>query len=74
MLHAKELVPIIAFEKVNGVKGFPSRWKMIISRLEQIPSKLSDLSSAHVSQIKNTLLQGKIASYVKDNKRIKQLN
>lgn len=50
---AKDLVPV-ALEKAREVKEFPGRWKMIISRLEQIPSRLSDLSS-HPCFSKNTL-------------------
>ncbi|KAA8520576.1 hypothetical protein F0562_014832 [Nyssa sinensis] len=52
-LHAQELVPM-ALEKAREVKGFPGRWKMIISKLEQIPSRLSDLSS-HPCFSKNAL-------------------
>ncbi|KAJ7962307.1 U-box domain-containing protein [Quillaja saponaria] len=44
LLHARELVPA-ALDKAKEVKGFPGRWKMIIAKLEQIPSRLSDLSS-----------------------------
>ncbi|KAK9056209.1 hypothetical protein SSX86_027299 [Deinandra increscens subsp. villosa] len=51
--YAKDLVPV-ALEKAREVKEFPGRWKMIISRLEQIPSRLSDLSS-HPCFSKNTL-------------------
>nr|XP_043619372.1 protein CELLULOSE SYNTHASE INTERACTIVE 1-like [Erigeron canadensis]XP_043619373.1 protein CELLULOSE SYNTHASE INTERACTIVE 1-like [Erigeron canadensis] len=51
--YAKDLVPV-ALEKAHEVKEFPGRWKMIISRLEQIPSRLSDLSS-HPCFSKNTL-------------------
>ncbi|XP_022770342.1 protein CELLULOSE SYNTHASE INTERACTIVE 1-like [Durio zibethinus] len=51
--HAQELVPM-ALDKARGVKGFPGRWKMIISKLEQIPSRLSDLSS-HPFFSKNAL-------------------
>ncbi|KAL7592746.1 protein CELLULOSE SYNTHASE INTERACTIVE 1 [Lactuca sativa] len=51
--RAKDLVPV-ALEKAREVKEFPGRWKMIISRLEQIPSRLSDLSS-HPCFSKNTL-------------------
>ncbi|GJZ17416.1 cellulose synthase interactive 1-like protein [Tanacetum coccineum] len=51
--HVKDLVPV-ALEKAREVKEFPGRWKMIISRLEQIPSRLSDLSS-HPCFSKNTL-------------------
>ncbi|OMO78670.1 Armadillo [Corchorus capsularis] len=53
LLHAQELVPM-ALAKAREVKGFPGRWKMIISKLEQIPSRLSDLSS-HPCFSKNTL-------------------
>ncbi|KAI7736536.1 hypothetical protein M8C21_020610 [Ambrosia artemisiifolia] len=51
--YAKDLVPS-ALEKAREVKEFPGRWKMIINRLEQIPSRLSDLSS-HPCFSKNTL-------------------
>ncbi|KAF8412323.1 hypothetical protein HHK36_000284 [Tetracentron sinense] len=53
LFHAQELVPLV-IEKVREAKGFPGRWKMIISKLEQIPSHLSDLSS-HPCFSKNTL-------------------
>ncbi|XP_047334845.1 uncharacterized protein LOC124938448 [Impatiens glandulifera] len=39
-----ELVTV-AINKAAEVKGFHGRWRMIISRLEQIPSRLSDLST-----------------------------
>ncbi|CAA3027747.1 vacuolar 8-like [Olea europaea subsp. europaea] len=51
--RAQGLVPK-ALEKAREVKGFPGRWKIIISKLEQIPSKLSDLSS-HPFFSKNAL-------------------
>ena len=51
--HAQVLIPV-AMAKAREVKGFPGRWKMIISKLEQIPSCLSDLSS-HPCFSKNTL-------------------
>ncbi|PON85215.1 Beta-catenin [Trema orientale] len=51
--HAQELIPV-AMAKAREVKGFPGRWKTIISKLEQIPSRLSDLSS-HPCFSKNTL-------------------
>ncbi|XP_048333754.2 protein ARABIDILLO 2 [Ziziphus jujuba] len=51
--NAQELVPM-ALDKAREVKGFPGRWKMIISKLEQIPSRLSDLSS-HPCFSKNAL-------------------
>ncbi|XP_043692495.1 ARMADILLO BTB ARABIDOPSIS PROTEIN 1 [Telopea speciosissima] len=50
---AQELVPTV-LQKAREVKGFPGRWKMIISKLEQIPSHLSDLSS-HPCFSKNVL-------------------
>ncbi|XP_004492685.1 uncharacterized protein [Cicer arietinum] len=53
LLHAKKLVPI-ALDKAKEVKGFLCRWKMIISRLEHIPSMLSNLSS-HPCFSKNAL-------------------
>ncbi|CAI9770241.1 unnamed protein product [Fraxinus pennsylvanica] len=51
--RAQRLVPM-ALEKAREVKGFPGRWKMIISKLEQIPTRLSDLSS-HPCFSKNAL-------------------
>ncbi|XP_058737259.1 protein CELLULOSE SYNTHASE INTERACTIVE 3-like [Vicia villosa] len=59
LLHVEELVPI-ALDKAEEVKvkvkvkGFSGRWKMIISRLEQIPLMLSNLSS-HPCFSKNAL-------------------
>ncbi|KAH6830805.1 ARM repeat superfamily protein [Perilla frutescens var. hirtella] len=50
---AQGLVPR-ALQKAREVKGFPGRWKMIISKLEQVPSRLSDLSS-HPCFSKNAL-------------------
>ncbi|KAM7472153.1 hypothetical protein LguiA_010336 [Lonicera macranthoides] len=51
--RTQELVPL-ALEKAKEVKGFNGRWKMIISKLEKIPSRLSDLSS-HPCFSKNAL-------------------
>ncbi|KAJ4951470.1 hypothetical protein NE237_028302 [Protea cynaroides] len=52
--RAQELVPM-ALQKAREAKGgFPGRWNMIISKLEQIPSRLSDLSS-HPCFSKNAL-------------------
>ncbi|XP_017232108.1 protein CELLULOSE SYNTHASE INTERACTIVE 3 isoform X2 [Daucus carota subsp. sativus] len=53
LAHAQENVPI-ALGKAREVKGFSGRWKVIISKLELIPSRLSDLSS-HPCFSKNTL-------------------
>lgn len=50
---AQELVPV-ALEKARQVKGFHARWKLIVSKLEQVPSRLSDLSS-HPCFSKNVL-------------------
>ncbi|XP_073045185.1 uncharacterized protein [Primulina eburnea] len=51
--QAQGLVPR-ALEKAREVKGFTGRWKMIITKLESIPGRLSDLSS-HPCFSKNTL-------------------
>ncbi|XP_059651475.1 vacuolar protein 8-like isoform X2 [Cornus florida] len=53
LVRAEELVPV-ALEKAREVKGFSGRWKRIISKLEQMPSHLSDLSS-HPCFSKNAL-------------------
>ncbi|KAK9749321.1 hypothetical protein RND81_02G117800 [Saponaria officinalis] len=42
--RAQELV-LTALDKSKLVKGFPGRWKTIVSKLEKIPSCLSDLST-----------------------------
>ncbi|KAL3536877.1 hypothetical protein ACH5RR_000243 [Cinchona calisaya] len=51
--RAQELVPV-ALGKAREVKVFPGRWKVIVSKLEQIPTRLSDLSS-HPCFSKNAL-------------------
>ncbi|WZY91828.1 hypothetical protein YC2023_064157 [Brassica napus] len=51
--QALELIPI-ALSKAKTAKGFTTRWRVIISRLEKIPACLSDLSS-HPCFSKNTL-------------------
>lgn len=61
--HAQELVPM-AIDKARQVKGFPGRWKMIISRLEQVPTRLSDLSS-HPCFSKNTLCKEQLQTVSK---------
>ena len=61
--HAQELVPV-AIDKARQVKGFPGRWKMIISRLEQVPTRLSDLSS-HPCFSKNTLCKEQLQTVSK---------
>ncbi|KAI4369904.1 hypothetical protein MLD38_018298 [Melastoma candidum] len=51
--RVREVVPV-ALDRAGKVKGFVTRWRKIISRLEQIPSCLSDLSS-HPCFSKNVL-------------------
>ncbi|XP_019158693.1 PREDICTED: uncharacterized protein LOC109155557 [Ipomoea nil] len=63
LLRAQELVPV-ALETARGVRGFPGRWKMIISKLEQIPSRLSDLSS-HPCFLKNALCKEQLLAVTK---------
>lgn len=63
LLHAQELVPV-ALDKAKEVKGFPGRWKMIISKLEKIPSRLSDLSS-HPCFSKNALCKEQLQAVSK---------
>ncbi|KAK2983993.1 hypothetical protein RJ640_027318 [Escallonia rubra] len=63
LLRAQELVPV-ALKKAREVKGFPGRWKMIISKLEQIPSRLSDLSS-HPCFAKNALCKEQLQAVSK---------
>ncbi|KAK9147727.1 hypothetical protein Scep_006484 [Stephania cephalantha] len=53
LLHVQELVPVV-INKAREAKGFTGRWRAIISKLEQIPARLSDLSS-HPFFSKNTL-------------------
>ncbi|KAL5565517.1 hypothetical protein UlMin_028681 [Ulmus minor] len=61
--HAQELIPV-ALAKAGEVKGFPGRWKMIISKLERIPSCLSDLSS-HPCFSKNALCKEQLQAVSK---------
>ncbi|XVF22628.1 hypothetical protein REPUB_Repub12eG0187500 [Reevesia pubescens] len=61
--HAQELVPMV-LDKAREVKGFPGRWRMIISKLEQIPSHLSDLSS-HPCFSKNALCREQLQAVSK---------
>lgn len=53
LVSVQDLVPV-AVEKSREIKVFLSRWKTIISKLELVPSCLSDLSS-HPCFSKNTL-------------------
>ncbi|KAL2892300.1 U-box domain-containing protein 4 [Bienertia sinuspersici] len=61
--RAQELVPV-ALNKAREIKGFPGRWKMITSKLEQIPSRLSDLS-CHPFFSKNTLCKEQLQAITK---------
>ncbi|XWS46008.1 hypothetical protein CRYUN_Cryun14cG0028200 [Craigia yunnanensis] len=69
--HAQELVPM-ALDKAREVKGFPGRWKMIISKLEQIPSRLADLSS-HPFFSKNALCKEQLQAVPKTLKEAIEL-
>nr|KYP76981.1 U-box domain-containing protein 3 [Cajanus cajan] len=71
LLHAQELVPV-ALAKAREVKGFPGRWKMIISKLEQIPTRLSDLSS-HPCFSKNALCKEQLQAVSKTLKEAIEL-
>nr|TKR75305.1 hypothetical protein D5086_0000288240 [Populus alba] len=71
LCHAQELVPV-AVHKAREVKGFPGRWKMIISKLEQIPSRLSDLSS-HPCFSKNSLCKEQLQAVSKTLKEAIEL-
>ncbi|KAE8703673.1 peroxisomal membrane protein 11D-like isoform X1 [Hibiscus syriacus] len=61
--YAKELVAM-ALVMAREVKGFPVRWKMIISKLEQIPTLLLDLSS-HPFFSKNALCEEQLQAVSK---------
>ncbi|KAG4925519.1 hypothetical protein JHK87_051059 [Glycine soja] len=63
LLHAQELVPVV-LDKAREVKGFAGRWKMIVAKLEQIPSQLSDLSS-HPCFSKNALCKEQLQAVSK---------
>ncbi|CAH9096928.1 unnamed protein product [Cuscuta europaea] len=58
LIRAQKLVPE-ALARAREVRGFPGRWKMIISKLEKIPPNLSDLST-HPCFSKNALCQEQI--------------
>ncbi|KAL3000992.1 hypothetical protein AAZX31_09G243000 [Glycine max] len=63
LLHAQELVPVV-IDKAREVKGFAGRWKMIVAKLEQIPLRLSDLSS-HPCFSKNALCKEQLQAVSK---------
>ncbi|ONK59181.1 uncharacterized protein A4U43_C08F3820 [Asparagus officinalis] len=60
LARARHLVPI-AIEKSKSTKNFAGRWSLIISKLEQIPHCLSDLSS-HPFFTKNSLSREQLES------------
>lgn len=69
--RAQEVVPL-ALEKARKVKVFPTRWKMIVSKLEQIPTRLSDLSS-HPCFSKNALCKEQLQAVTKTLKEATEL-
>ncbi|KAF3441271.1 hypothetical protein FNV43_RR15184 [Rhamnella rubrinervis] len=71
LCEAQKLVPV-ALIKAREVKGFPGRWKMIISKLEQIPLHLSDLSS-HPCFSKNALCKEQLQAVSKTLKEAIEL-
>lgn len=71
LLQALELVPI-ALDKARTVKSFSSRWRVIISRLEKIPTCLSNLSS-HPCFSKNTLCKEQLEAVLQALKEATEL-
>ncbi|KAJ0258628.1 hypothetical protein HA466_0073890 [Hirschfeldia incana] len=69
--QALELVPI-ALSKARTAKGFTTRWRVIISRLEKIPTCLSDLSS-HPCFSKNTLCKEQLQAVLQTLKQTIEL-
>ncbi|KAJ3682104.1 hypothetical protein LUZ60_014677 [Juncus effusus] len=62
LAQASSLIPL-ALNKSTGSSSFPSRWKSIRSKMERIPSCLSDLSS-HPCFSKNTLCKELLQSII----------
>ncbi|CAN6484980.1 unnamed protein product [Victoria cruziana] len=58
--HANGLIPV-ALQKARAVRVFTGRWKIIISKLEKVPSCLSDLSS-HPCFSKNILCREQLGA------------
>ncbi|XP_022156111.1 protein CELLULOSE SYNTHASE INTERACTIVE 1-like [Momordica charantia] len=71
LLQAQKLVPV-ALGKAMEVKVFPGRWKAIVSKLERIPSRLSDLSS-HPCFSKNALCREQLQAVLKSLKETIEL-
>lgn len=63
LARAQELAPT-ALEKANVNKAFAGRWRIVISKLQRIPSCLSNLSS-HPCFSKNTLCEEQLQSVCK---------
>ncbi|XP_058104766.1 uncharacterized protein LOC131248493 [Magnolia sinica] len=63
LYRVQELLPFV-IEKSKTVKGFAGRWKIIISKLERVPSCLSDLSS-HPFFAKNALCKEQLQAVAK---------
>ncbi|KAJ4772508.1 ARM repeat superfamily protein [Rhynchospora pubera] len=60
LTHARQLIPT-AIERAHATTVFPVRWKSIISKLESVPTSLSDLAS-HPCFLKNTLCRETLQS------------
>ncbi|KAJ3687892.1 hypothetical protein LUZ61_017056 [Rhynchospora tenuis] len=60
LAHARQLIPT-AIESAHATTVFPVRWKSIISKLESVPTSLSDLAS-HPCFLKNTLCRETLQS------------
>lgn len=71
LLQAQELVPI-ALSEARAVKVFSSRWRVIISRLEKLPTCLSDLSS-HPCFSKHTLCREQLQAVLQTLKEAIEL-
>ncbi|KAF8113808.1 hypothetical protein N665_0045s0051 [Sinapis alba] len=71
LLQALEIVPI-ALDKARTVKSFSSRWRVIISRLEKIPTCLSDFSS-HPCFSRNTLCKEQLQAVLQTVKEAIEL-
>uniref|UniRef100_A0A1J3HVA7 U-box domain-containing protein 4 n=1 Tax=Noccaea caerulescens TaxID=107243 RepID=A0A1J3HVA7_NOCCA len=71
LLQAQELVPI-ALSEARTVKVFSSRWRVIISRLEKLPTCLSDLSS-HPCFSKHTLCKEQLQAVLQTLKEAIEL-
>ncbi|KAL8136440.1 hypothetical protein V2J09_002441 [Rumex salicifolius] len=62
--RAEDLIPV-ALGLAKRAKGFSTRWKMITLKLEQIPPRLSNLST-HPCFSKNALCKEQLRSVVKN--------